>query len=33
MATKTFTIEINGISESVSAIDALLAKLDALDMI
>ena len=31
MATKTFTIEINGISESVSAIDALLAKLDALD--
>ena len=31
MATKTFTIEINGISQSVSAVDALLAKLDALD--
>ena len=31
MATKTFEIEINGISQSVSAIDALLAKLDALD--
>lgn len=31
MATKTFTIEINGVSQSVSAVDALLAKLDALD--
>ena len=31
MATKTFEIEINGISQSVSAVDALLAKLDALD--
>lgn len=31
MATKTFVIEINGISQSVSAVDALLAKLDALD--
>ena len=31
MATKTFTIEINGISQSVSAIDALLNQLDALD--
>lgn len=31
MATKTFAIEINGVSQSVSAVDALLAKLDALD--
>lgn len=31
MATKTFEIEINGVSQSVSAVDALLAKLDALD--
>lgn len=31
MTTKTFTIEINGVSQSVSAVDALLAKLDALD--
>lgn len=31
MATKTFTIEINGVSQLVSAVDALLAKLDALD--
>lgn len=31
MATKTFEIEINGISQSVSAVDALLVKLDALD--
>lgn len=31
MATKTFAIEINGVSQSVSAVDALLTKLDALD--
>lgn len=31
MSTRQFSIEINGISQSVSAVDALLAKLDALD--
>ena len=31
MATKTFEIEINGISQSVSAVDSLLKRLDELE--